>query len=63
MNLAGSTIKLENSTLWSGSLTATSASSGPVVLASVGFVIAGFSVYKLTKSGDKIFKRNKSEKN
>lgn len=43
------TITLENSNLWTGKVTTTGGSTGPVLLASTGVAIAGLSVYKLSR--------------
>ncbi|MFD0898612.1 Firmicu-CTERM sorting domain-containing protein [Loigolactobacillus binensis] len=47
-NTAGQTITLANSNLWTGKLQTTGGSTGPVLLAGVGFVIASVTVVKLT---------------
>lgn len=46
-NTTGQNIKLENSTLWTGSVESSGGSTGPVLLASTGFVIALGSVVGL----------------
>ncbi|NLR10332.1 MULTISPECIES: Firmicu-CTERM sorting domain-containing protein [Lactobacillaceae] len=55
-NTTGQTIKLSNPNLWDGSIEAAGGSTGPIVLASAGFVIAIFGALKL--SGFK-FKRRR----
>lgn len=48
-DVAGQTIKLENNALWSGSLETTGGSTGPIVLASAGFLIAIGGLLKFRK--------------
>jgi len=47
-NTSGQTIKLANPNLWTGSLQASGGSTGPIVLASMGFVVAIGGAIKLT---------------
>ena len=58
-----STVTLANSNLWNGELKATGGSTGPVVLASTGFVIAAASVIKMTGlTGDKLKRKKHRER-
>lgn len=57
-----STITLANRNLWDGELKATGGSTGPIVLASAGFVIATASVVKMTGlTGDKLKRKKHAE--
>lgn len=49
-DVSGQTITLKNTNLFSGTVTATGASTAPVLLAGTGFAIAGLSVYKLSRN-------------
>ncbi|KRL36799.1 Firmicu-CTERM sorting domain-containing protein [Liquorilactobacillus uvarum] len=45
-NTSGQTIALANRNLWTGQVNVTGGSTGPLILAGAGLLIAGFSVYK-----------------
>lgn len=51
---SGQVITLKNSNLWSGELTTTGGSTGPILLAGTGVVIAGWSVYQFTRRKRKL---------
>ena len=53
-NTSGQTITLKNSNLWNGELTTTGGSTGPILLASTGVAIAGWSVYQFTRRKRKL---------
>jgi len=57
-NTSDQMITLANQSLWTGKVNATGGSTGPVLLAGTGVVIALFSVLKLTGFDFKKFKRN-----
>ncbi|MFC5188799.1 Firmicu-CTERM sorting domain-containing protein [Pediococcus cellicola] len=60
-NTADQDITLSDSELWSGKLTSTSGSTGPVVLAGIGFLFALVSVLKFSGIDKKILKNKNSE--